>query len=64
MHSLKKLRVMFYLADKTEDLSLGGSILSNPEKTALRRPGELRYTGVFQQRAGIWKKRLLLITEN
>ena len=56
---------MFYLADKTEDLSLGGSILSNPEKTALRRPGwKLRYTGVFQQRAGIWKKRLLLITEN
>ena len=39
---------MFYLVDKIEDLSPGGSISSNPEKTAPRRARrELRYIGVF-----------------
>lgn len=33
----QKLRVIFHLVDKTEHLSLGGSISSNSEKAALRR---------------------------
>lgn len=31
-----KLRIMFYLVNKTEDISPRGSISSNPEQTALR----------------------------
>ena len=33
---------MFYLVNKTEDLSQGGRISSNPEKTTLRRGEEAR----------------------
>ena len=43
------LRVRFYLVDKTEDLSLGGS-LSDSQKGLFRRRGEPRYTEGFQQR--------------
>ena len=54
---------MFYLVDKTEDLSSGGSLSSNPEKTALRMSGGSWDIGVLQQRASSRDKRLLLMTE-
>lgn len=57
------LRVMV-LVDETENLSPGGSISSNPEKTALGSEGELGYIGVLQQRAGGRNMTLLLIMEN
>ena len=44
---------MFYLLGIFRTLSLGDSISSSPEKTALRRPGEEPgYIAVLQQRAG------------
>ena len=44
---------MFYLLAIFRTLSLGDSISSSPEKTALRRPGEEPgYIEVLQQRAG------------
>ena len=55
---------MFYLVDILRTSSLGGSISSNPEKTAPRRQGgEPGYIGVLQQRAGSNNKRLLLKKE-
>ena len=50
MHNLKVERDVS--VDKTEDLSPGGSISSNLEKT-LKRQGELGYIGVLQQMAGM-----------
>ena len=57
---------MFYLLGIFRTLSLGDSISSSPERTALRRPGEEPgYIEVLQQRAGSLNiKRLLLIKEN
>ena len=44
---------MFYLVGIFRILSQGDGILSDPERTALRRRGEEPgYTEVFQQRAG------------
>ena len=58
------LRVVFYLGDKTEDLSLGGSISSNLEITSpVEARGKLGYIGVLQWRGGGKNKRWLLITE-
>ena len=39
---------MFYLADKTEDLKLGHSILDSSEKLLLRGKEEPGYIGVFE----------------
>ena len=57
---------MFYSAGIFSTSSLGGSISSNCERTALRRWGEEPgHIGVLQQRAGgLNIKRLLLIQEN
>ena len=55
---------MFYLVDKTEDLSLGGSISSNPEKTAKEVRGELRYIGVLQQRADTLEQKIIVNKRN
>ena len=57
---------MFYLVEMFRTSSLGDSNSSNPERTALRRPGEEPdYIEVLQQRAGSLNiKRLLLIKEN
>ena len=44
---------MFYSVGVFRTSGLGDSISSNPEKTALRRQGEVPgYTEVLQQRAG------------
>ena len=57
---------MFYLVEIFRTSSPGGSISSNPERTAPRRRGdEPGYIKVLQQRAGSLNiKRLLLIKEN
>ena len=57
---------MFYSAGIFRTSSLGGSISSNPERTAPRRQGgKPGYIEVLQQRAGSPNvKRLLLIKEN
>ena len=57
---------MFYSAGIFRTSSPGGSISSNPERTApRRRSGEPGYIGVLQQRAGSLNiKRLLLVKEN
>ena len=57
---------MFYSVGIFRTSSLGGSISSNPEKTALsRQEGEPGCIGVLQQKAGSRNiKRLLLIKEN
>ena len=57
---------MFYLVEIFRTSSLEDNISSNPERTALRRPGEEPdYIEVLQQRAGSLNiKRLLLINGN
>ena len=57
---------MFYAVGLFSTSSLGDSISSNPERTALRRPEEdAGYTQVLYPRAGSLNiKRLLLIKEN
>ena len=57
---------MFYSVGIFRTSSPGGSISSNPERTALRRQaGEPGHIGVLQQRAGSLNvKRLLLTKEN
>ena len=57
---------MFYAVGIFSTSSLGDSISSNPERTALRRPEEdAGYTQVLYPRAGSLNiKRLLLIKEN
>ena len=53
---------MFYSAEIFRTSCLGGSISSNPERTALRRRGgEPGYTEVVQQRAGSLKVKMLLL---
>ena len=42
-----KLKVMFYLADKTEDLSPGGSLSDHFERLLQEAREELGYIGVF-----------------
>ena len=60
------LKVMLYMAGTFRISSLGDSISSNPERTALRRRWEKSgYVEVLQQRAGNLNiKRLLLTKEN
>ena len=61
----QKLRIMFYLADKTEDLSLGHSISDRSEGLVWRGQGGARIYEFLQQRPGGQNfKRLLLIKEN
>ena len=56
---------MFYSVGIFRTSSQGGSVSSNPEKTAIRkRTGEPGYIGVLQQRADGRNKILLLIKEN
>ena len=56
---------MFYLVDKTEDLSWGHSISGSSERPLRRGQGGARRYRSLQQRPGSWSmKRLLLIKEN
>ena len=67
-----KLSVMFYLVDKSEDLSLGHDISDNTEKLFQEEEGQEGgvdgkpgYIGVFAKRpSGQNDKRSLLIKEN
>ena len=60
-----KLKVMFYLAAKTEDLGPGGSLSDRSERLLQEAREELGYIGVLQQRPGSQNiERLLLIKEN
>ena len=65
-NTASKLRVLFYLADKTEDLSWGHTAsqvaLGDGSKEVRKEPGG---RGVLQQRLGSQNiKRLLLIKES
>ena len=53
---------MFYLAGIFRTSSPGGSISSNPEKTAPRRQGgEPGYIEVLQQRADSWEHQKIIV---
>ena len=58
------LKVTLYMVGTFMTSSLGGSISSNPERTALRRRGEKSgYVEVLQQRSGNLNIKSLLLTK-
>ena len=59
------LKVTLYVVETFMTSSLGGSVSSNPERTAVRRRGEKSgYVEVLQQRSGNLNIKRLLTKEN
>ena len=59
------MRVIFYLVEKTEDLSLGDSLSGSSQRLSKDARWGARIYKSLQQRLGSWKiKRSLLMKEN